>query len=305
MRGKIELRMQTVELATVIARAVETARPVIDTQGHQLTIKLPDEPVWLEGDPVRLSQVLANLLNNAAKYTEQGGKIELTAEREASGVVIRVRDNGLGIAADVLPRIFDLFTQADRSIARSQGGLGIGLTLVRSLVDLHGGSVSAESDGPGKGSQFTVRLPAHQMAPDQSPTPHQPVVGEKLRVLIVDDNVGAAIVLSKLLNNLWHHEVHLAHDGHEAVEQAHAVSPDLVLLDIGLPGLSGYDVARRLRDDKSLNGAFIVALTGYGQEDDRRRSKEAGFDEHLTKPVSIPMLEGVFSRMRRERPTGR
>ncbi len=290
MQGKIELRKEPVEVAAVVARAVETARPAIDAQRHELTITLPPEPVLVEADPVRLAQVVSNLLNNSAKYMEAGGHIWLSAERRAGHLVLRVRDAGIGIAPDLLARIFDLFVQAEHGVGRAQGGLGIGLTLVKRLVELHGGSVTAHSDGPGKGSEFVIVLPALPPTRPAAPPAAEPAEAPSaapppaLRVLVVDDNVDAAESLATLLR-LEGQDVRVAHDGPAALEAAPAYRPDVVFLDIGMPGMDGYEVARRLRREPGLEGVLLVALTGWGQDEDRRRSREAGFDEHLVKPV--------------------
>ncbi len=297
-RGKIELRCERVDLAAAIARAVETAQPVIDAQGQQLTVALPVEPLHLEGDLVRLAQVFANLLNNAAKYTGEAGHIWLTAERENGGAVVRVRDDGVGMAPEVVPHVFDLFMQADRSAARSQGGLGIGLTLVRRLVELHGGTVVASSAGPGQGSEFAVRLPllsAPPAPPEVKPRESRAVPSSTRRILVVDDNEDVAESLAMVLR-LGGHEVEVAHDGPAALQAAHAYQPEVVLLDIGLPGMTGYEVAQRLRQQPPAGLALLVALTGYGQEEDRRRSWEAGFDLHLTKPVDPADLKQLLAR---------
>jgi PAS domain S-box-containing protein len=298
MRGKIELRRTQVDLATVIARAVETAQPGIDAQRQQLTVGLPPEPLFLQGDLVRLAQVFANLLNNASKYTEPGGSIRLTAERQDDAAVVRVRDSGIGMAPEVVPHIFELFMQADRSAARSQGGLGIGLTLVRQLVELHGGSVHAASPGLGQGSEFTVRLPALASAPalaEPKPRAGRAAPARARRILVVDDNEDVADSLALVLR-LGGHDVRVAHDGPAALEAAHAYRPEVVLLDIGLPGMTGYEVARRLRQQPPAGLALLIALTGYGQEEDRRRSCEAGFDVHLTKPVDPADLKELLIR---------
>jgi len=294
MRGKIELRMQAIELAHVIARAVETSRPLIDEQGHQLTISMPDKPIYLHADLIRLAQVVANLLNNAAKYTENGGRIWLQVEREANQVALRIRDTGIGISERVLPHIFDLFAQADRSLDRSQGGLGIGLSLVQRLVELHGGTVSASSEGLGRGSEFVVRLPVTEVTPVKEEPRWKPTPTRACRVLVVDDQAGQAQILAKMLKQFWNHEVRTAHDGPTALTVADEFQPEIILLDIGLPGLTGLEVATRLRAKSGLQEALLVALTGYGQEEDRRRSKEAGFDEHLVKPASVSCLEHLF-----------
>jgi PAS domain S-box-containing protein len=296
-RGQIELRRERVELAAAIARAVETAQPVIDGRGQQLNVALPPEPLCVEGDLVRLAQVFANLLNNAAKYTGLAGHIWLTAERDDGEVRVRVRDDGIGMAPEVVPHIFDLFVQAGRSAARSQGGLGIGLTLVRRLVELHGGTVHASSPGPGHGSEFTVRLPLLATIP--APPPSQPResrdVAAARRILVVDDNEDVADTLALLLRQ-GGHEVRVAHDGPAALEAARAYQPEVVLLDIGLPGMTGYEVAQHLRQQPPANLTLLIALTGYGQDEDRRRSSEAGFDLHLTKPVDPADLKRLLVR---------
>ena len=293
-QGKLILRKERVELGPVVSRAVETSRPLIDAGGHTLSIKMPAAPVTLEGDLGRLSQVLSNLLNNAAKYTERCGSIRLSADVEGDEVTLRVEDNGMGIAPEVLPHVFDLFTQSSRAIDRAQGGLGIGLTLVRTLVEMHGGRVSARSGGPGQGAEFTVRLPICPAASTEAPAPTlapldiSPSI-ERRRILVVDDNIDAAESLALMLGYLGHETI-VAHDGPSTLEAAAAFQPELVLLDIGLPGLDGYEVARRLRAERTLRGAILVALTGYGQEEDRRRARRAGFDHHLTKPVDHDRL---------------
>ena len=297
MRGKIELRKQRLDLAGVVARAVETAQPIIDAHGQRLEVALPAEPLWVEGDLVRLTQVLANLLNNAAKFTERAGRIFLTATREADAVEVRVGDTGIGIAPELLPKVFDLFVQADRSIARSQGGLGIGLTVVKHLVELHGGTVSVTSAGTGQGSEFIVRMPTFAAAPaggpPLAPGEEKPKVAHSRRVLVVDDNVDAANSLAMLLR-LNKHQVCEAHDGFAALQAADQFLPDVVLLDIGLPGLSGYDVAKRLRADPRFAEILVVAMTGYGQEEDRQRSRQAGFDHHLVKPVEPGVVQKLL-----------
>ncbi|HUG93180.1 MAG TPA: PAS domain S-box protein [Planctomycetaceae bacterium] len=307
MRGKIELRPEPVELASIVATAVETVRPAIAGRNQQLTVRLPEEPLWLHADAVRIAQVLDNLLANASKYTDSGGRIELSAaldddrmdgrgdrNQRARSVVICVSDTGMGIDPELLPRIFDLFTQSVQASDRSQGGLGIGLTLVRSLVELHGGTVSAASAGPGQGSRFTVRLPVgtpHEPVPVAPPAPPRSI---GRRVLVVDDNVGATRMLSVLLEKLGPHEVEVAHDGHAALDKAGRFHPHLVLLDIGLPGMDGFQVAGKLREREDLRGTLLVALTGYGQEKDRRRSIQAGFDEHVVKPPSVDILQRLL-----------
>jgi PAS domain S-box-containing protein len=300
MRGRIELRNEPVELPALIARAVETARPAIDARGHELTVSLPSEHVWVRGDLLRLAQIFANLLGNAAKYTEGAGTISLSAECEKGCVVISVRDTGIGIAPELLPRVFDLFVQGDRSVARSQGGLGIGLTLVRRLVELHGGTIRAASAGPGRGTEFVVRLPVCSEALPPGDCPDNGATQKNLRergqrVLVVDDNVDAAESLAMVLR-LSGHEVRTAYNGPAALAEARAATPDVVFLDIGLPGMDGFDVARQIREDQGLNHLRIVAVTGYGQDEDRRRTQEAGFDFHLTKPVDPTQLDRLLSR---------
>ncbi|HWE37965.1 MAG TPA: response regulator [Isosphaeraceae bacterium] len=303
--GKIELRTGPVDLREAVARAAETARPLVESRRHKLTLSLPEGPLPLVADEARIEQVLANLLNNAAKYTEPGGRIWIEARRDGDDAVVRVRDTGVGIAPELLPRVFDLFAQAERSLDRSQGGLGIGLTLVRRLVELHGGSIVADSPGVGLGSEFVVRLPIRAADPETSaPDEDRPgAVADAadapppLHVLVVDDNADAARLLARLLEVNGHH-AEVAYDGPTALERAQARPPDVVLLDIGLPGMDGYEVARKLRASVGLDRALLVALTGYGQEEDRRRSREAGMDVHLTKPVDPRTLKELLARPR-------
>ena len=300
-RGKVKIAREPLDLAAVVHRAVESSRPLIDARRHQLTLALPPEPVRLEGDLTRLVQVVGNLLNNAAKYTDEGGHIRLEAAREGGRVVLRVRDDGMGLPADLLPHVFDLFSQADRSLDRSQGGLGVGLTLVRRLVELHGGQVEARSGGPGQGSEFIVRLPVEApstaagagMAAGESVSP----ASGGLKVLVVEDNVDSAKMMSFMLE-LCGHQVRMAHDGAEALEAARAFGPQAVLCDIGLPGMNGYEVAARLRQQPDFQRTPLIALTGYGEEEARRRSKEAGFDYHLVKPVEPDALGALLGSLR-------
>jgi two-component system, chemotaxis family, CheB/CheR fusion protein len=303
-QGKIQIHKEPVELAAVVARAVETSRPLIDARKHELTVSLPSGPVWLEADPARLAQVLVNLLNNAAKYTEEGGRIWLTAEREKGDAVLRVRDTGVGIPPEVLPNIFDLYHQEERSLERSQGGLGIGLSLVRGLVEMHGGSIAAASPGVGQGSEFTVRVPALAEAPrgpegngKQVPAANGNTRTPFQRLLVVDDNRDSAESLALLLQ-VQGYEVQTAHDGLAALERARVFRPDVVLLDIGLPRMDGYEVARRLRQEGG-HQAVLVALTGYGTDEDQRRSQAAGFDHHLLKPVELDALHELLIRPRK------
>jgi signal transduction histidine kinase/DNA-binding response OmpR family regulator len=293
-RGKIILRTEPIDLRAVASEAVETSRPVIDQRRQELTVLLPDKPVHVQGDTARLAQVIANLLNNAAKYTEEGGHIWLVVGREGNEAVIRVRDTGVGVPSTMLSRIFEPFTQVDRSIDRSQGGLGIGLTLARRLIELHNGCISAESDGPGKGSEFTVRLPplpenveAPRATNGRHSDPERRV--RPLRTLIIDDNIDGAESLAVLLQTLGL-EVRTAYDGLDGLTAAEQFRPNVVLLDIGLPRMDGYEVARRMRGQMGLRDVLLIALSGYGQDEDRQRSREAGFDHHLLKPVSRDVL---------------
>lgn len=298
-RGRIELDKEILDLVTVVGRAVEASRPLIDARKQHLAISLPSETLRLEGDVTRLGQVLSNLLHNASKYTEEGGHIWLDAWCEGAEVVLRVRDDGIGIAPDVLPYVFELFTQSERTLDRAQGGLGIGLTVVRRLVEMHGGRVEAASAGTGRGSTFTVRLPLVLTPEDEE----QPSVSEPpamartpehaRRILVVDDNVDAAESMALLLQ-LGGHAVRTAHDGPSGVHAAQEFAPDAVLLDIGLPGMNGYEVAQQMRRDARLRDTILIAVTGYGSSEDRARALEAGFDHHLTKPVEPEALDALI-----------
>jgi PAS domain S-box-containing protein len=298
IQGKIRLKKGPVEFSTVVAHAVETSTPLIESKRHRLVLQLPADPLWVQGDPTRLEQAVTNLLNNAAKYTEPEGVITLTVEREGGSLALLLADTGIGLSAEMVPRVFDLFAQADLSLDRSQGGLGIGLTLVRSLIELHGGSVGARSPGLGMGSEFTIRLPV-----DSPPShgPHPPPTAatrtdHRLRILVVDDHVDSATSLVRLLR-LWGHEASLAHDGTSALDAVSRDAYHLILLDIGLPGMSGYDVAARIRERPGGNDPILVALTGYGQEHDLRRSAFVGFDHHLVKPVSLEALQSLLANL--------
>jgi signal transduction histidine kinase/ActR/RegA family two-component response regulator len=293
LRGRIELRVERSDLASILSRAIESTRPVVDAQRHHLTIELPDRPIEIEGDVVRLAQVFANLLNNAAKYTDPGGHLALTLRLIGGEAVVRVLDDGVGMSTDVLPHVFDLFHQAQRSLDRAQGGLGLGLTLVRRLVVMHGGSVEARSEGPGRGSEFIVRLPAlpvrSEAVPSQAPSGEVFPALPHRRILVVDDNRDAADTLAALLE-LGGHEVQTAYEGRRAVEKAEQFVPDIVFLDIGLPGLDGYEVARAVRDCLGPATPRLIAVTGYGSRTDRERALGAGFDDHLAKPVELADL---------------
>ena len=283
--GRIQLHQERIAVAVVVENAVATVRSLIDQRKHELTVSLPAHAIWLHADAARLEQVVVNLLTNAAKYTEDGGHVSLTVQQEGAEAVLRVRDTGVGIAPEILPRIFDLFTQAERSLDRSQGGLGIGLALVQRLVELHGGTVTASSV-LGQGSEFVVRLPVASPPLTQAaslPTITAQRTGPSLRVLVVDDNVDTVTTLAMLVQESGH-DVRTAYDGSAVVEAALDYRPNVVLLDIGLPGLNGFEVAKRLRQQPALQNAVLVALTGYGRESDRQRSREAGFDHHLVKP---------------------
>jgi signal transduction histidine kinase/CheY-like chemotaxis protein len=291
-RGKLDLRKQPVEVAAATRHAVEAVRPIIEERAHVLRISLPDGEVWIDADPTRYEQVLVNLLVNAARYTEDGGEISLAVTVEEGSVRVSVRDTGLGLAPELLPRIFDLFTQGLTPAAGARGGLGVGLTLVRRLVELHGGSVVARSEGPGRGSEFIATFPGARAEPPAGHVPDRaPAAARELSplspsrgVLIIDDDRDAVETLSELLE-LWGHRVWMAREGVKGIEAARAHGPDAVLLDIGMPGMDGYEVARRLRADPRTQDLLLVALTGYGSQQDRKRSREAGFDRHLVKPV--------------------
>jgi PAS domain S-box-containing protein len=301
MRGKIELRRERVELASVVARAVETVQPLVDAQAHQLAVHLPAESLVVDVDPVRLAQVVGNLLTNAAKYTDTNGHIRLTAERHGGTAVLRVRDDGIGIAKEMLPRIFELFVQVDHASTKAQGGLGIGLTLVKNLVEMHNGTVEALSEGLGQGSEFVLRLPiatgpnAAGRDPEPDPAAHA-VASSGFRLLVVDDNQDAAVSLAMLLR-LQGHEVRVAHSGPAALEMANANPPDVIFLDIGMPGMDGYEVARRLRQRPGFENVVLAALTGWGQNEDRRRTAEAGFNRHFVKPPDPAVIQALLAEL--------
>ena len=293
-QDKIVLKMDRFDFSEIIDSAIETVHPLIESRKQELAVSRPDIPMWVQGDRVRLTQALSNLLNNAAKYTDEGGKIALKMIQEADDLVITVQDNGSGITPEILPHIFEIFIQADSSLARSQGGLGIGLTLTRRLVEMHGGTVSASSAGDRQGSEFVIRLPLFN-APSlmQAPQPEVAPSLAKLRILLIDDNADVSESLALLLQ-LEGHEVDTADCGLKGIEKAQAFRPQVVLLDIGLPDISGYEVARRLRELPETRQAFLVAISGYGQSEDLEQSKSAGFDRHLLKPVDPSRLSDLL-----------
>ena len=302
IRGRVELRKERVELNDLIDRAVETVEPLVAAQRHDLSVSAPRGTLWLDVDPARIQQVLVNLLTNACKYTPAQGEIRLTVHREGEKVAISVKDNGVGIAPEVLPKVFDLFTQAERSLARSEGGLGIGLTMVKSLVEMHGGSAIARSEGSGKGSEFIIRLPLvkhDQPVPVAAPAgaAEMPPVaaGRALRILVVDDNVDAAQSLALLLRVYGHEVVDVVHDGPSAVEAILTKKPSVVLLDIGLPGMNGYEVAQRVHAQVAEQTPQLIAITGYGQESDKTKAQEVGIAHHLVKPVDPNRLHEILS----------
>jgi CheY-like chemotaxis protein len=298
---KITLRKEPLELAQVITHAAEAARPLLDARGHELSVQLPAEPLHLLADPARLGQILTNLLNNAAKYTDPGGRVTLSAERAGGEVVLRVRDTGVGISAELVPKVFDLFVQADTSLDRSQGGLGIGLTLVKKLAELHGGNVTASSPGPGRGSEFAVCLPALPALPPRAGTAEpasdtKSGSGNGRRVLVVDDNFDGAESLAMMLR-LWGYAVRVAHDGPSALAVAEEWLPEAVLCDIGLPGMDGYEVARRLLRLQGMGAGLLVAVSGYGEQEHQRQARAAGFALHLVKPVLADALLDVLGQL--------
>jgi CheY-like chemotaxis protein len=296
-RNRLGLRRQETELSSIIHSAVETSRPLIDQLDHTLALTLPPESVYLHADAARLAQVFSNLLNNSAKYTDRSGHVWLIVERQGNEVLVRIRDSGIGIPAERLNSVFDMFSQIDGHPERAQGGLGIGLTLVKRLVEMHGGSVSAHSAGLGKGSEFTVRLPVLRASERATASPAAAPLdstNNKRRILVVDDNQDAATSLSLMLKMLGN-DTRTAHDGLQAVEAAAEFRPDVIFLDIGMPKLNGYDACRRIRKLPGSEATLIVALTGWGQDEDRRRSRDAGFNQHLVKPVDLAALASVLA----------
>ena len=301
-RGTLELKKSCTELTLVLGAAIEAARPILDSKHHTLSLDLPKQTVRLEADPVRLAQVFSNLLINAAKYTDAGGSIELRATCEGSGVVVAVRDNGMGVSADMMPRLFTLFSQAHTALGRSEGGLGVGLALARGLVALHGGRVEARSDGPGRGSEFIVRLPVGVPASEVSQvevSADDPAADAGLKILVVDDSQDAADTCATVLE-LSGHEVQTAYNGRRALELARTFRPHALLLDIGLPDVNGYELARTIRAAPWAGGMVLIAVTGWGQGEDKRRALEAGFDHHLTKPIAAETLETLLQSLSAE-----
>ena len=299
-RDQLTLRRERIDLSLVIRSAVETSQPLVADLGHELIVKLPDQPVYVDGDMTRLSQVFSNLLNNAAKFTDPGGRIELSARLDGEEVVVSVQDNGVGIPRELLSSIFDMFTHIDQGTERSYGGLGIGLTLVRRLVELHGGSVRAYSDGPGHGSVLTVRLPrllSTVSPPRWNENPAEENAQARYKILIVDDNRDSADMLGAMLG-LKGHTVQAVYDGNATFEVGPAFVPDVVLLDLGMPRPDGFEVCRRLRQQSWGANALVIAVTGWGQIGDRRRTREAGFDDHLVKPLEPTVLDAILARHR-------
>jgi CheY-like chemotaxis protein len=298
-RGKLELRKQRVPLALLLSNAVESSKPLIDSGKHTLTISVPDEPINLDVDPVRLAQVISNILNNAAKYTPNGGAISLTARHEHDTVQIEVKDNGVGISPQMLTKVFDMFSQVEPSMTRSQGGLGIGLTLARRLTEMHNGTVEAASPGPGQGSTFTVTLPYAEKphtAPGESAVEHGVTHAFRSaphRVLVVEDQVDVAQSLKDLLSLLGQ-DTHIAYNGPDALQAAKDFKPELIFLDIGLPGMTGYEVARTLRAEEKTPKPRLIAVTGWGDERNIALAREAGFDRHLTKPVDPLEIQQIL-----------
>jgi len=297
--GKIRLRKEPVELAGMIERGVGTIRSLIASRGHRLVLSIPEGPIVLEGDASRLEQVVTNLLNNAAKYTDPGGEITVSVEGRPEEAVVRIRDTGIGIAPEMLPHVFDMFTQAERTLDRAEGGMGVGLTLSRRLVELHGGRIEARSEGVGKGAEFIVRLPVPAQKIDAAVArPKAGHVEDRIRVLLVEDNRDLADSFRILMETLGH-EIHVAREGMAGLDAARARPFDMILVDIGLPGMSGYEVARRLRVEPVTAKAVVVAVSGYGRDEDKREARAAGFDHYLVKPIDPGALQNLLARVRR------
>jgi PAS domain S-box-containing protein len=299
IRGKIALRREPVELKTIVERVLSTQKPTIECDGHELIATIEDKAVWLDADPTRLEQILVNLINNACKYTERGGKIAVSAHIDNGDAYIRVRDTGVGMSPEMLRSLFGLFVQSERSLDRAKGGLGIGLALSQALARLHGGEIIAHSDGPGKGSEFTLRMPVlrDSRGPVDSSQPFNPLPVPPQKILLVDDNHSAAQLLQRVLQRYWNHQVEIAHDGKSALERAEAFDPDIVVLDVGLPVLTGLEVCERLRAMPQFADRPIIALTGYGSDEDREKTAAAGFSAHLVKPVSVHTLQELFKKL--------
>jgi CheY-like chemotaxis protein len=296
-RGCIELRREVLDVTPMLDSAIETVRPIVEERNHQFSSRIERGNLWVNADPTRLEQVVTNLLTNAAKYTPDGGQVGLSARNEGPEVVITVKDNGVGIPPERLPEMFELFAQGDRTLARSEGGLGIGLTIVKKLTEALGGRVTGSSEGIGKGSEFSIRLPAAQR-PALVGAPATKTIAAAIRgarILVVDDNVDMARAMGRLLQLLGH-DVKTAHDGPTAIELARSYHPEFILLDIGLPGIDGYQVATMLRQERCCAGAIFIAISGYGQEEDRRRSRDAGFDYHLVKPIDHHTLMSLIAQ---------
>ena len=302
--GKIELRKEPVSLASVVESAVETGRPLIEAAAHQLSVELSPEPLLIDADPVRMAQVISNLLNNAAKYTQEGGRITVTAEQRDDEAVVTVRDNGLGIPADMLPRVFEMFAQVDRTLKRAQGGLGIGLALARSLVEMHGGRIAAHSQGLNQGSEFVLHLPLSRrtllaVVPPEPPG-RRTLPGLRQRVLVVDDSRDGADTLAMVLQTMGA-DPRVVYDGASALVALRDYRPGLVFLDLGMPGMDGYEVAEQIRADPAFDAVRLIALTGFGSEEERRRSRAAGFDDHCVKPVDPARLRVILATKPRPR----
>ena len=299
-RGKVELKTERARLADIVASAVETSQPLIEQFSHTLGVDLPEQPIWLDADVTRLTQIFSNLLNNAAKYSEAKGSITVSARTEGDRVKVDISDRGIGIRPEMIGRIFDMFAQVDGSLERAHGGLGVGLTLVKTLVEMHGGMISVHSDGPGKGSTFTVDLPlapAEQQTPAASENGTESAASSGLRIMIVEDNEALAQTTGWLVEMLGH-DYRLAHSGREALDTVTDYRPQVMMLDIGLPGMNGYDLCRELRQLSHLKDTVFIAQTGWGQDEHRQRAREAGFDHHMVKPIALESLEGVLAAIK-------
>lgn len=294
-RGKIELKLEVLDLVQLLQETYESCKSEAERAKHKITLNIPTNPVWVYGDRVRLTQAVSNLLYNSIKYTPTGdGLIILSLDVFDNSAVVRVVDNGIGIDQNLIVNIFDTFVQGDNSIERTQGGLGIGLTIVERIIEKHNGTVEASSKGPGQGSEFSIYLPLHEQIPEVSTFEKTKEIGDSFKILIIEDNEGAAKLLAKLLTRFWNHKTLLAFNGIDGIETAIIHKPDLIICDIGLPKINGYDVVRRLRQQPGINNKLIVALTGYGQSEDRQKALDAGFDEHITKPASVEVLAQLF-----------